>query len=74
MLVNSEQARSYVDRWKLVHEVEAQELHHASLEIKARQLAVLMGSRTLFAEDGERQREVDMVRARWLQIHGALRA
>ena len=72
MPVNPEQARSYLDRWKLVQEVEAQELRHTSMEIKARQLAALMSSRSLFREDRERQGEVDMVRARWLQIRGAL--
>lgn len=69
----SKQAQNYLDRWKLVHEVEIQELRNASLDLKARQLAVLMASRDLFRGDPDRQKDVDVVRERWAKIRGALR-
>lgn len=71
--ITSRQARSYLDRWKLVHEAEVQELRNASLDIKARQLAVLMASRDLFKADVEREMEVDAIRERWALIRGAVR-
>jgi hypothetical protein len=71
--ITPEQAQNYLNRWKLVHEVEVQELRNASLDIKARQLSVLMASRELFREDRERAREVDAVRERWARIRRALR-
>lgn len=71
--ITAEQAQSYLDRWKLVHEVEVHGLRNSSFDIKARQLSVLMASRELFAEDNHRKKEVDVVRERWTQIRGALR-
>lgn len=71
--VTAEQAQKYLDRWKLVEEAQVQELRSSSLEIKVRQLSVLMASGDLFAKDNDRQREVDVVRERWARIRGALR-
>lgn len=69
--ITSRQARSYLNRWKLVHEVEVQELRNASLDIKARQLAALMASRDLFKADLEREKEANVLRERWALIRGA---
>lgn len=71
--ITAEQAQSYLDRWKLVQEAEVQELRNSPLDIKARQLSVLMASADLFAKDDNRQKEVDVVRERWARIRGALR-
>lgn len=71
--ITSRQAQSYLNRWKLVHEVEVQELRNASLDIKARQLAVLMASRDLFKADLEREKEVNVLRERWALLRGAVR-
>ena len=71
--ITAEQAQTYLDRWKLVHEAEVQGLRNSSLEIKARQLSVLMASGDLFARDNDRPKEVDVVRERWARIRGALR-
>jgi hypothetical protein len=71
--ITAEQAQNYLDRWKLVHEAEVRGLRNSPLDVKARQLSVLMASRDLFAKDHDRQREVDAVRERWARIRGALR-
>lgn len=71
--ITSRQACRYLDRWKLVHEVEVRQLRNASLDIKARQLAVLMASRDLFKADLEREIEVNAIRERWALIRGAVR-
>lgn len=68
-----EQAHNYLDRWKLVSEMEAQELRDTPLEIKVRQLAILMASRHLFEEDQDREDGISMVRERWARIRESLR-
>lgn len=70
--ITSKQAQSYLDRWKLVREIELAELRHASLDAKVRQLAVLMASRDLFGNDDTREREAKAVRERWARIRKAL--
>lgn len=72
--ITPEQARDYLDRWKQVEKVEADALRDTPLEIKVRQLAVLMASRHLFAGDREREKSIDLVRERWRKIRGALHA
>jgi hypothetical protein len=71
--ITSEQAQNYLNRWKLVHEAEIQDLRNSSLDIKVRQLSALMVSRDLFKKDSDRENEVDVVRKRWARIRGALR-
>jgi len=71
--LTAEQAKKYLDRWKLVHEAEIQELRNSAMDVKARQLSVLMASADLFAKDHNRQKEVDVVRERWARIRRALR-
>lgn len=44
------EARSHLERWKLVAEAEAVELRAMSVEVKLRQLAAMMASRSLFPE------------------------
>jgi hypothetical protein len=73
MAITSEQAQNYLNRWKLVHEMEVRELRMASLDVKARQLAVLMASRHLFKQDQGREKELSAVRERWARIRGAFR-
>ncbi|HEY0683775.1 MAG TPA: hypothetical protein VGD45_15690 [Steroidobacter sp.] len=65
-------ARNYLARWELVHKVEVAQLRETSMETKARQLAVLMASRELFAKDQKRDQEIADVRARWAKIRSAL--
>jgi hypothetical protein len=69
--VTPEDARQYLERWKLVEEREILELRNTSMEIKARQLS-LMASRNLFREDPDRERGVREVQARWAQLRKAL--
>lgn len=66
--ISPEQAQNYLNRWKLVHEWETRELRDAPMDLKIRQLAVLMASRDLFAEDHQREMEVAVVRERWARI------
>lgn len=71
--ITPKQARDYLDRWKLVHEVEIQELRNAPLDTKVRQLSILMASRDLFEHDDvEREKEEAVVRERWARIRGAM--
>ncbi|MGQ0835083.1 MAG: hypothetical protein ACT4O5_09230 [Gammaproteobacteria bacterium] len=70
--ITPKQARDYLDRWKLVEEVEANELRTVSMETKLRQLAVLMASRNLFGDDRDRETRVREVRNRWTRIRAAL--
>lgn len=67
-LLTPKQAFDYLDRWKLVREVENDELHKATMETRLRQLSTLVASRHLFEADPNRGRLVDEVRARWTQI------
>lgn len=69
--ITPKEAHDYLDRWKLVRELEADELRNASLETKLQQLAVLMGSRGLFSNDVHRDERVREVRDRWASIRRA---
>lgn len=71
--ITPEQAREYLDRWRLVKQAEAEQLRTVGLETKLRQLSVLMTSRALFQSDRDRERRVQQVRERWLRIHEVLR-
>lgn len=71
--ITPKDARSYLQRWSLVQEAEARELRGTSMELKARQLSVLMASRNLFRADETRDREISDVRKRWAMIRSALR-
>jgi hypothetical protein len=71
--VTSEQAREYLDRWRLVHEREVRELRDTSLDTKARQLSVLMSSRDLVRADHDRESGANAVRERWALIRSACR-
>ena len=70
--VTPEDARQYLERWKLVEEREILELRNTPIETKARQLSALMASRHLFREDPDRERGVREVQARWAQLRKAL--
>ncbi len=65
-------ARRYLERWKLVEEREITELRNTPIEIKAKQLAALMASRNLFREDPDRERGIREVQARWARLRKAL--
>ena len=49
--ITPEQARAFLDRWKMVREAEADELRASSMELRWRQLSALVGSRQLFGAD-----------------------
>jgi len=70
--ITPENARQYLDRWKLVEEQEITELRNTPIEVKARQLGALMASRNLFREDPDRERGVREVQARWARLRKAL--
>jgi hypothetical protein len=70
--ITPDDARRYLERWKLVEEREITELRETSVEIKAKQLSALMASRNLFREDPERERGVRQVQARWARLRKAL--
>lgn len=70
--VSPEDARQYLERWKLVEEREITELRNTPIDIKARQLGALMASRHLFREDPDRERGIREVQARWARLRKAL--
>lgn len=72
--ITPKDAHKYLERWRLVCQAEATELRGATMDLKARQLAILMASRDLFAPDQTRDREINDVRARWARIRRALGA
>ena len=67
-LLTPKQAYDYLDRWKIVREVENDELRDASLETRLRQISTLVNSRYLFEAEPDRGRLIQEVRARWAQI------
>ena len=71
--ISPEQARQYLERWKLVRQAEVEELRTTSLETKLQQLTVLMASRSLFRGDRDRENQVLEIRDRWARIRQALR-
>ena len=70
--ITPDDALRYLERRKLVEEREITELRNTPIEVKARQVGVLMASRDLFREDPDRERGVREVRARWVRIRKAL--
>ena len=70
--ITPQQALDYLERWKIAKEREAHELHATSMDERARQLSVLMASRSLFKRDPHREHLVEEVRQRWMRIHQAL--
>jgi hypothetical protein len=69
--ITPDDARRYLERWKLVEEQEITELRNTPIEVKARQLGALMASRNLFREDPDRERGVREVQARWARFRKA---
>ena len=69
--ITPEEAREYLDRWKLVRQEEVRELRAASFETKLRQLDVLMASRSLFGNDRNREMQVREIQNRWARIRQA---
>jgi hypothetical protein len=70
--ITPEQAREYLNRWKLVRRKELDELRATSMETKLRQLSVLIASRGLFRDDPERESQADQLRDRRARIRKAL--
>ena len=69
--ITPEEAREYLDRWKLVRQEEVRQLRAASFETKLRQLDVLMASRSLFGSDRNREMQVREIQKRWARIRQA---
>lgn len=65
--LKASEARRYLERWKLVAAAEAAELQATPVEIKLRQLASLMASRSLFPEAGNAMPDPEL-RRRWAAI------
>jgi hypothetical protein len=70
--ITPEQARAFLDRWKMVRESRADEPRERLMETRLRQLSVLVGSRELFDVDPHRERRVEDVRERWARIRKTL--
>jgi hypothetical protein len=72
MPISKTEAEAFLNRWSMVRDAERDQLQSASLEIKAKQLAALMESRSLFGENMTREHEVAVVRARWARLREIL--
>jgi hypothetical protein len=72
MTISKAEGLAYLSRWQLVNQAEIRELRSTSMETKARQLAALMESRTLFRDDPMRQEDVQGVRDRWARLRQVL--
>lgn len=70
--VSSAEARAYLERWKLLREIEVAALRSTSMDTKLRQLTALMQARDAFPADPRRQDEVRSVRERWARIKQAM--
>jgi hypothetical protein len=69
--ITPKQALDYLERWRIFREREARELSATSMDERARQLGVIMASRSLFERDPHREHLVEEVRQRWMRIHRA---
>ena len=67
-----EEGHAYLERWRLVREAETAELRQTPLRTKFEQLAALMASKQLLGPDPDRERQVQEVRERWLQLRRVL--
>jgi len=70
--ITPDEARAYADRWAAAEAFELEELRRTPMNTKLLQLAALMTSRDLFADDPQRNAEVLAVRERWAQLRLAL--
>lgn len=64
MNITSEEAHDYFDRWSQVRAREILELRKTSMGTKLRQLAALMESGHVFANDPLREAQIDLARSR----------
>jgi len=66
-----ESANEYRRRWQAVHDADIQEIRQTPLEVKLRQLSVLVGSASLFPEQPDLSPQESEVLHRWnrLRIH-----
>lgn len=70
-VITTQQAQSYLDRWKSVRDREADEWRKSSMETRFRQISALVSSRSLFGQDQDREGRVAKVRERWARIRKA---
>jgi Fe-S-cluster formation regulator IscX/YfhJ len=73
-VISPEQAKAYLSRWQLVRQAEEAELERTSVDVKFRQLAALMTTQDAFADDPQRQAEIQAVRERWARLREAIGA
>ncbi len=66
-----EQARSFVDRWRLVNEAEIAELRATPIEDRFRQLAVLIASVEELGWAQALEAETEITRERWQRLRRA---
>ncbi|MGD9597747.1 MAG: hypothetical protein AB7G76_06935 [Steroidobacteraceae bacterium] len=69
--ITPEEARAYLERYRLLEEAEVSALRQTPMETRLRQLSALMSSRDVFGADPERERELEVVRARWARLRRA---
>ena len=72
--LNPEEARAYLSRWDLLHQVEVAELRGTSLERKLVQLEALVASRHLFSPNPGAEVEEAEIQARWSRVRQVVSA
>jgi hypothetical protein len=65
--MSREEALEFKARWQFINSFISEEIRNTSPDVKLQQLRSIFSSRHLF-QSAETSKEVDEVRARWIQI------
>lgn len=70
--MNREEARLFIERWKVVEGIEAEERRRIPMEVRLRQIAAAMrlGATLNLRSRGEDDPETLEVRSRWVRLKG----
>lgn len=71
--LNKADVRAWMERWKVVNELEREELQSTPIEAKFRRLGILMHTARALGWKTSTQSEIDTVRSRWLRLKRAIR-
>ncbi len=73
-IMTKEEARAWKERWRLVNEIERQELRAMTPIEKLRQLATMMEAARDFGWQTSTPEEIEAIRARWRRLRGQVSA
>ncbi len=70
--LTAQDAHAYLARWKLVRDMQSEQLRQTSMETKLIQLSALMACREDFGTDPNRDQESLIARERWARVRRAV--